>query len=1023
MDRCDCGSGVATVTEGPAGLPVFDVRNVLSHAAGTAVQVGRTDQLTIYGTAPEPYGDATPPGVPLSQCSPYDLEVHATIDAAEPGRSDVSLPTYVEREHDARLRAAVGEAVAGRNVILVLVGGSSTGKTRACWEAVRPRATNEPGRLPPDWRLWHPINPGRPEAVLSELRWIAPRTVLWLNETHHYLLTPGSAIGEQVAAGLRDLLRNPNRGPVLVLGTLWQEYWNILLRAPAGGAEDPHAQARDLLTGASVAVPDTFASGDLKAATGTGDQRLADAIRHARDGQITQYLAGAPALLERYRHAPPATRALITAAIDARRLGHGLFLSPDLLAAAASGYLTDTQWSHLPEDWLPTALRDACALCQGGTSPLIRIRPRPGQTLPADVNLRLEDYLEQTGSRTRATIPPPPVLWHALLTHAPREDCSALGAAAEQRGLYHLAFQFYTRAATNEATDRSGRLLERCGRIDEALRHYQHATASGDPIAARQVGLALARAGQTDQALTWYRRAGEAGDAVAQRLIAEHLITAGQIMDATTWLQTCVEAGNRSANDMLEHLRNATSRRKTDAGNAKEKPGWFTFEQPSTREAGDRLLTTAEELAESGDIDQAIAVYQQMTLQGSISWVLRSGETASVERSRMWYVNRSGRSKAIERAAQLFRETSRLDEGLHWLRTLADTGDEDAIDNYASLLEYAGRISEAIIWYQRTAETMVAARSVIATGWARARHRDDVPSAMGNAVRLLSTTDRTDEALEWLRRLANDGDGAARRSYADLLGDAGRVDEAIVVYQRAAEAGDREALRNAMNLAVQTDQREMVGRWIQSRIDTGDTVLRKAFADVLAGSGRADKAIILLKPLARCGDAEAAKRLSSLLVEAGRLDDAISWLTGHPEHDANDTLREVAESLERNGRIDDAIRVYRQIAETGQTHALIRAVRLAEQRGQAPRMITWLQTRIDAGDSTALRLVAELCEGSGRIDEAIDWYRMVAEAGSASGLERAVRLLETSGRPDEARRLQQFGLAPGGSTSDEWSAP
>jgi hypothetical protein len=38
--------GVATATEGPAGLPALNVRNVLSGAAGTAVQIGRTDQLT-----------------------------------------------------------------------------------------------------------------------------------------------------------------------------------------------------------------------------------------------------------------------------------------------------------------------------------------------------------------------------------------------------------------------------------------------------------------------------------------------------------------------------------------------------------------------------------------------------------------------------------------------------------------------------------------------------------------------------------------------------------------------------------------------------------------------------------------------------------------------------------------------------------------------------------------------------------------------------------------------------------------
>ena len=47
------------------------------------------------------------------------------------------------------------------------------------------------------------------------------------------------------------------------------------------------------------------------------------AARSAPDGQVIQFLAGAPELLARYRNAPPAAEALIHAAMDARRLGMG----------------------------------------------------------------------------------------------------------------------------------------------------------------------------------------------------------------------------------------------------------------------------------------------------------------------------------------------------------------------------------------------------------------------------------------------------------------------------------------------------------------------------------------------------------------------------------------------------------------------------------------------------------------------------------------------------------------------------
>jgi hypothetical protein len=87
------------------------------------------------------------------------------------------------------------------------------------------------------------------------------------------------------------------------------------------------------------------------------DPRLAQAAAHASDGQVTQYLAGAPLLKERYENTtPPITKALLDAAMDARRLGCGPDLPLPLLAAAAPGYLTDTDWNQTPEDWLRAAL-------------------------------------------------------------------------------------------------------------------------------------------------------------------------------------------------------------------------------------------------------------------------------------------------------------------------------------------------------------------------------------------------------------------------------------------------------------------------------------------------------------------------------------------------------------------------------------------------------------------------------------------------------------------------------------------
>ena len=109
------------------------------------------------------------------------------------------------------------------------------------------------GDRKPGWRLWHPIDPSRPEAALRKLPTIGPRTVVWLNEAQFYLDVADGGLGERVAAGLRELLRDPARAPVLVLATLWPQYWDTLT-----AGDNRHAHARELLAGHDIPVPAAF---------------------------------------------------------------------------------------------------------------------------------------------------------------------------------------------------------------------------------------------------------------------------------------------------------------------------------------------------------------------------------------------------------------------------------------------------------------------------------------------------------------------------------------------------------------------------------------------------------------------------------------------------------------------------------------------------------------------------------------------------------------------------------------------
>ena len=361
---------------------------------------------------------------------PFEVEIHRPVepDAPQPGLP--VLPAYVARDHDTTLGQVVTAAVEGRSGVAVLVGGSSTGKTRACWEALRLLRD----QLKP-WRLWHPIDPSRPEAALRELPAIGPRTVVWLNEAQFYLDGAGG-LGERIAAGLREVMRDPGRAPVLVLATLWPQHWDALTARPAAGA-DPHAQARELLAGRDITVPAAFTAGQLRLLPAMGDQRLALAAEAAEDGRVVQFLAGAPELMARYRNAQPAAAALISAAMDARRLGMGVALPLAFLEAAAPGYLTDTDWDGLGEDWLEQALAYTTAPSKGIRGLLSLIRPRAVGTpvKPPEQVYRLADYLEQQGRHDRSRHIPSAAFWTAAVHFATASDLPPLAKAAEARGL------------------------------------------------------------------------------------------------------------------------------------------------------------------------------------------------------------------------------------------------------------------------------------------------------------------------------------------------------------------------------------------------------------------------------------------------------------------------------------------------------------------------------------------------------------------------------------------------------------
>ncbi|MER5719676.1 helix-turn-helix domain-containing protein, partial [Streptomyces sp. NPDC002132] len=622
--------GRTTVSEAfQVNGPVPSPRTVT--ALARALKLPVEELLELQRTAEAESGsdgpDQSGPGKPIDEWEPHDLEVHPAgaapdaDDGGTPGRR--LLPEYVRREHDRAMADAVRDAAAGHSRMVVLVGSSSTGKTRTCWEAVQPLATKE-------WRLWHPFDPTRADAALEDLHRVQPRTVVWLNEAQHYLGDPG--VGERIAAALHSLLIQPDRGPVLVLGTLWPEYVDQYTLLPEPGTPDPHSRVRELLAGRTVTVPEAFDEQALAAAAvlaDAGDRLLAEALTRARaDGRLTQDLAGAPALLHRYEHGSPAAKAVLEAAMDARRLGVGLRLPQAFLTEAATDYLSDTDYDQLTEDWAEAAFAELARPVHGKQAPLRRttLRPQrrtPGTPAPATSRstespvYRLADYLEQHGRAARRPLCPPASFWQAAHTHLTHpNDLGNLATQALNRHRLLWAHHLDCRAADAGHTGAQvhlAQLREKSGDREGAEALYRQAADAGDSSALHHLAMAREVARDREGALALACRATDAGNEITLHALALVRSKIGDWEGVEALCRQAVAAGHTS---VLVRL-----------AEGREKGGDLEGAEVLYRqavEAGDRsaLLCLAKVREKGGDLEGAEVLYRQAVEAGDRSALL-----------------------------------------------------------------------------------------------------------------------------------------------------------------------------------------------------------------------------------------------------------------------------------------------------------------------------------------------------------------------------------------------------------------
>ena len=568
---------------------------------------------------------------------------------------------------------------------------------------------------------------------------------MWLDELQRYL------DGEHGLTGgvVRALLNVPH--PVVIIGTIWPDRYAAYTSLPTPGGADLHARAREVLDlAAAIRIHEEFSEAEqVRArAAATRDLRLRVALGTAGYG-LTQTLAAAPQLVARWEDTQtvsPYGWAVLTAALDAARLGADAPLRADFLRAAAPGYCTSQQQAEAPGNWFEQALAYATGKLHGAAAALTPVGAGMGQI----AGYTVADYLIQHASRERCYARVPASTWDASIGHIrDPADAARLADKAKYRLLYRHAIPLYRHAANAGDEDAARHLVDLLtGRGDrEELRTRADA---GDWYAEIRLTDLLAGRGDIDG----LRARADAGDRHAAGRLAGLLAGRGGIEE----LRARADAGDRHAAGRLAGLLAGRGdieelRARADAGD------------------GSAEMQLADLLAERGDLDGAARI-------------LRARANA-------------GDSEAARQLAGLLAEHGDIDGAVQILRARADAGDSEAARQLAGLL--AGRGDIDGLRTRADAGDRVAADRLAAL--LAGRGDIDGLRARANAGDWVAA-DRLADLLagrgdiDGLRTRADAGDRVAADRLADLLAGRGDIDG----LRARADAGDREAARRLADL-------------------------------------------------------------------------------------------------------------------------------------------------------------------------------------------------------------------------------
>jgi hypothetical protein len=350
----------------------------------------------------------------LSEYDPVrDMGIHPPLRS----QSSAALPDYVHRTIDTELDNAIS-----RGGLVVLEGNSAAGKSRTGYEALKR------GEERLRWRSIIVPRDGSSLRAFVEASDNIRNMAIWLDDLERFMTADG--LDESLISSLCP----QGRSDIVLLATLRTQAKYALM----GRDGQMMAGASRALSSAKTIYVDRHLNDKEReyALSLQGDLRIAEALANPEQCGLAEYLAAAPAVVDRWRDAINGANelagAIISAAVDIRIAGYTTPIPRTWLEAGYAIYLDKRMRRDVNSAELNEAFLWASQRVHGASS---CITPRNNETYSVfEYLLELRGSLQSAESDQKDVFKAikaiPHDLWHGVFENLSFDDPNFLGCAS-----------------------------------------------------------------------------------------------------------------------------------------------------------------------------------------------------------------------------------------------------------------------------------------------------------------------------------------------------------------------------------------------------------------------------------------------------------------------------------------------------------------------------------------------------------------------------------------------------------------